>query len=94
MSCHAETAENPDLSHPIVMASGTKPLVKVRYAAGTLKHVAILALARAPSTRKRLFWFGMAVFSHKRLFLKILAVFHANLACGHFFAYTEGPGRA
>ena len=62
MSCRAETAENPDLSHPIVMASGTKPFVKARYAAGTLKHVAILALASAPSTGKRLFWFGMAVF--------------------------------
>ena len=51
--CRAGTAENPDLPHPIVMALGTKLLVKVRYAAGTLKHVTILALARARPQREK-----------------------------------------
>ena len=44
-----------DLSHPLVMASATKPLVKIRYEAGTLKHLAVLPLARAASIGKRLF---------------------------------------
>ena len=57
ISCLAEPAETPDLSYPIVIASGTKPFVKARCAAGTLKPVAVLPLVRAPSTGKRLFWF-------------------------------------
>ena len=66
-----------------------KPLVKVRYAAGILPF----CLWRAWSQREKgcvgLKW----RFSHKLLFLKIMAVIHASLACGHFSAYTEGPGR-
>ena len=57
----SQTAENPDLSPPIVVASGTKCLVKIRYAAGTLKHLAVSPLVQGPSTGKRLFWFEMAV---------------------------------
>ena len=91
ISCLAETAEKPDLSHPNVMASGTKPLVKVRYAAGAQKHLATLPLARArPQQQKGCFGLKRLCFSSTCV-LKILAVFHANLACGHCYAYTEGP---
>ena len=45
-----------------------------------------------PHRQKGCFGLEWLFFSHKRLFLKILVVFHANLAAGYFFARTEGPG--
>ena len=71
----------------------SKPLVDTRYAEGTLKHFVALHLGARALNRKKTVFVCRGCFVQKRLFWSILAVFSANLACGHFFAYTEGPGR-